>query len=92
MVLNRRLPRITARDLLPIAPFRGHFPSCPDNLTRVEPFAGAARLTRFPVMCARRDKYREVFQVRPKAAPLQVLGTDAAMVRTANYKLLTADR
>jgi hypothetical protein len=67
MVLNRRLPRITARDLLPIAPFRGHFPSCPDNLTRVETFAGA-RLARFPVMRSRRDKYREVFQVRPKAA------------------------
>jgi len=69
MVLKRRLPRITARDLLPIVPFGAHFPSRPDNLASVETFAGAACLTNFPAMRTRRDKYCEVFQSARSGSP-----------------------
>jgi hypothetical protein len=54
MVLNRRLPRITARALLPIVPFGDYSASRTDELSRVETFPGAACLTRFPVMHAPR--------------------------------------
>jgi len=54
MVLNRRLPRITARALLPIVPFGDYSTSRADELSRVETFPGAACLTKFPVMHAPR--------------------------------------
>jgi hypothetical protein len=48
MVLNRRLPRITARDVLSIVLFEIIHPrDGPINLSRVETFPGAACLTGF---------------------------------------------
>jgi hypothetical protein len=51
MVLNKRLPGITARDVLPIVR-SGDYSSAygPTDLTRVETFPGAACLTSFAVM------------------------------------------
>jgi hypothetical protein len=55
MMLNRRLPRITARDVR--LEFSGDDGSAhrPTNLTRFETFPGAARLKRFTVIHAPRQ-------------------------------------
>jgi hypothetical protein len=56
MVLNRRLPGITARGILPIVRWEiVNLPNGPTDLTRVETFPGAARLKRFAVMHAPRQ-------------------------------------
>src|SRR5262249_10217321 len=56
MVLNTRLPGITARDVLPIVSLEiARPPDVPTRLTRVETFAGAACLKRFPVIHALRQ-------------------------------------
>jgi len=53
MALNKRLPRITARDILSNDAFSEIDPLAGlKNLARVETFPGAACLTRFPVMHA----------------------------------------
>jgi hypothetical protein len=70
MVLNRRLPRITARDVLPIVQFEMLPPlTVPTNLTSVETFPGASRLKRFTVIHAPRQISRGL-GVRSQAAPL----------------------
>jgi hypothetical protein len=70
-VLNRRLPGITARDVLSIVPSGDHSSvSCPTYLIRVETFPGAACLKRFAVSHASKQ-ISWVSWVRPKAAPLQ---------------------
>jgi hypothetical protein len=50
MVLNKRLPGITARDVLSIGSEIVHPLKAPTDLTRVETFPGAACLTRLAVM------------------------------------------
>jgi hypothetical protein len=71
-VLNRQLPEITARDVLPHRPVEIVCPrEVPTNLTRVETFAGAACLRRFPVMHALETNTQGVHLARSKAAPLQ---------------------
>jgi hypothetical protein len=55
-VLNRRLPGITARDVLSIVPFGIIHPGdMPINLSRVGSFPGAACLKKFAVMHAPRQ-------------------------------------
>jgi hypothetical protein len=49
-VLNKRLPGITARDVLSIGSEILHPLNGPTDLTCVETFPGAACLTRFAVM------------------------------------------
>ena len=72
-VLNRRLPGITARNVLSIVRSEIVHPGVvPTNLTRVETFPGAACLGRFPVMHASRQISRGLL-LPAKAAPLQGL-------------------
>jgi hypothetical protein len=71
--LNRRLPEITARHVLPSVLFGIRSSAVvPTDLTRVETFPGAACLKRFPVMDASKQRYRGRL-LRAKAAPLQDL-------------------
>ena len=63
-----------------------HSLSRPTHLTRGETFAGAACLTKFAVNQRAREKYRGVFLVRPKAAPLQ-----APIRRFANWQFRQFD-
>jgi hypothetical protein len=70
-VLNRRLPEITARDVLSSVRWEiVHLRDLPTNLTRVETFPGAACFGRFPVMHAPMQISRGRL-LRAKAAPLQ---------------------
>jgi hypothetical protein len=55
VVLNRRLPGTTARNILPIVALGDKLPNGATGLTRVETFPGAACLTRFAVMHAPRQ-------------------------------------
>jgi hypothetical protein len=56
MVLKRRLPGITAREVLPIVSLEiARPPDVPTRLTRVETFAGAACLKRFAMVDAPRQ-------------------------------------
>jgi hypothetical protein len=71
-VLNRRLPRITARDVCPSFRREIIYPlEVPTDLTRVETFSGAACLARLPVMQRAETNIVGGFLVRSKAAPLQ---------------------
>ncbi len=71
MVLNRRLPGITARDVGSIVPFGDYSPH------KVRQNYHALGCSREPPvfknlrLCTGRDKYRCVTWVRSKAAPLQ---------------------
>jgi hypothetical protein len=69
-VLNRRLPRIAARDLLSIVRF-GNYSSAQraDRPNTRRDVLGSRLLNKVCGQARRRDKYRGVFSVRPNAAP-----------------------
>jgi hypothetical protein len=72
MVLNRRLPGITARAVLPIVALGNliHHPlNVWTNATRVETFSGAARLKRFAVLHAPRQISRGLLGTIQSGSP-----------------------
>jgi hypothetical protein len=74
MVLNRRLPRITARDVCPIAQLRGSWSAQRTNKPVTRGNVRGSRL--FNEICghARAETNITGFRIRSKAAPLQAVG------------------
>jgi hypothetical protein len=82
MVLNRRLPGITARDVWCIVPH-----NVPTRLSRAGLFPGAACLTEFAIMHAPRQISLSHW-ARSKAAPLQFGARPAQILLTPGFWLL----